>query len=164
MVSLPDDDPSVVEAFLTWAYTGNFSYETHDQNLAGNYKFADMIISEAYCNAMVDSVRASLKARGMMLTCYTVQELYDLGLQDTPLASFALKGVVQDMMSSTRDELHYETQMRDWFKLPLLMENFTKELLCYKRKPYSDPNTWKGCYFHTHKDGSKCSASASSPK
>ena len=163
-MTLPDDDARAVEAFLLWAYSGKFDYGSYDSvaSLVEAYRFADKILADS--NNIVDSATTSDRARGQYIAPTTCLHLYQADLQDTQLASYALKGIVYNMMADNSEEGTWETQLAPWFKIPLLMENFTKELLRYKRKPWGSPSSWNGCHFHKHKEGSKCSASVGPSK
>lgn len=127
------------------------------------HAFGDKILAETYCNDLVDAFKMHLKSSNTYFNSSVLQRAFDAGLSDTPFVSLILKALVYLFMSSASkvEEGYWETELKEVYQDPSLMEAFLKEVCLYQRKNYSNPIRWGGCQFHYHKGGSKCEALAS---
>jgi hypothetical protein len=162
-VALPEDGIEQVEAFLTWIYRGTFELSINERGgvSADNYKpyaFGDKILAEEFCNVIMDKIRAQLAKSKEFLGSSSLRALHKLGLKDSPLASFATKAFVYEMMAINREEGYWSKFMAKCYEDKSVMEAIMTEIFRFRIKSWTDPNTWKGCHFHVHKNGSKCAA------
>ena len=142
-VSLPNDNVDAVETFVIWLYSEKIDHDRVCERIDGlvaTYAFGDKILSDAYCNDIIDTVRSAMKAKKCVPGPVVVRRLHVVGLSQSQLASYALSGVMHAIMidkdwEQKENEVN-DQQMKLWHKMPSLMEAFTDELFTYRKKPY----------------------------
>jgi hypothetical protein len=163
VVPLPDDDVKTVETFLTFVYYGVFDLQVMPsgdipEDFCRDYRFGDKILAEAYCNIVIDKLREHLADTGRFLHSGSMLKIHKAGLKATTLGSFVLKGLVYRLLTNTFKDGFWANQMAKFYEDKSIMEAIMNEIFRFRIKSWTDPNTWEGCHFHVHKNGSKCAA------
>lgn len=159
-MELKEDDPEVVKHFIDWLYAKKCEFNATISKAAGcdiRFAFADKICAEAYCNDIVDAVRADYRIRHIFVNSKQLHSLYKQGLRGSELAKFGLKSAVYE---ATKWPANFAAKeySNEWWSCAELMQDFVEEMMEFQKKEWSQPYQWTGCQFHCHKDGSPCSA------
>ena len=101
-------------------------------------------------------LREDYLKRNIFVSSTILHKIYNTGLRGKPIAQYGLKSLIHT--SFNHPTVFSRTCGTEWWSCPELMEDFVKEMLEYNKTKYTRPNTWIGCHFHTHTDGSPCPA------
>jgi hypothetical protein len=164
-IMLLEDDFQGVKYFINWIYSGVFSYEVvADKRFRTIWLFADKSCEEAYCNDVMDSMLEYYCAKQGRLFKEKLTHLYNIGMGESQVAKFGVKGTVNAMMMypytwRTRQQAFFDTIKEGGEGSSELMVAILEEILLQRSEPESehDPLEMQGCHFHRHIDGSPCS-------
>lgn len=152
-VNVYEEEPSTVQRFVQWLYTGAFQGPYTSKELVLVFKYADMIGAEQYCNDIVDAVRMYKRKSNKYPTLHGLARFYEAGLRESTLAQFSRKllahRLAQKHSGRQRRALVIE-QIRDRDVPSEVKLDLTVELLEYIDQEWSDPRETVGCCFHTH--------------
>lgn len=167
-IDLPDDDVLSVKSFIHWLYYNEVDcMESWDvpYPYVKLYIFADKICTPKYHDRVIDAVRVYHKKTNTFMHPEVLDRLFVSGLNNTPIAKFGLQSITRSMMESSKRWL----AGADFHKYFEYMENnvevmkaLNMEIIRYRTKPYDNPATLLGCYFHLpHDDDQDCTATKS---
>ncbi len=154
--------PHAVTAFLDWLYHDTINLSRRSLNyllLLPIYVFADRICSDTYHNDLMDAIRRAHRDHELVMATETVVRLYESELQASQAAKFGMQSIVHDMVHNPDEWLNGKNAQgfRAWSSNVEVMVDMQKELWrAIGAKPEISPDELKGCVFHEHKGGAKC--------
>ena len=167
-ICLPDDDVVALKSFVRWLYYDDIDYIDfiHGTDTPVHvYGFADKICTPRYHDMFVDAVKAYHKKTSTFMHADVLVKLFISGLDNSPMANFGLRSITRSMMEDSKrwladGDLHKcFKQMENNLEL---MKALNMEIVRYRTKPYGNPATLVGCYFHLpHDDDKNCTATKS---
>lgn len=166
MISLPDEEVEVFEAFKNWLYTRNLPASpetTFEEMKVDETKFEEMkvyytLVCKLWClgdrreipllqNHCINSLIASMRATTTFPARH-ISYIYDNTVSKAPLRRLVI------FAATMLDGSCFEGFEHFWTKDSLL--DLTKQLLLRKRAPTWDEIISKTCKWHIHEEGVKC--------
>lgn len=167
VITLPEDEPALVEVFIKWAYLKTIDVEDlrSHANIVKLFAFADKICCEGYCNTLMDAVSKFDIERRLFWSVSLTAHIHQTGLRNSMLAKYATKDNVFTMLANSVTYAKNEpfTNLAD-LSIPEMVQDMFREILEYQKNPYARPATLDKCLFHTHADDSKCAAKSEPEK
>jgi hypothetical protein len=168
-VVLKEDDPKVVAEFVSWLYTGKFRIDL--DGILGSfhpmynlYFFADKIGSDNLCNQVVDAIRNGCKLYKALPACDIVADWCKNGQAELELTAFAVDSWAYEMVTSpeqwrTEGPLVRENITKHWSTELLVVNKLLSALWKFNQNKdiKESPSELRGCHYHRHKEGAKCS-------
>lgn len=161
-IRLPEDGAASVRIFVEWLYSGQIASNPDiATGLLYPYKFGNKILSEQYCNALVDALRLRYALNpNHARQAHILYDAHRLGLSKTPLYRLVLMTTVRSMMNDKKwmeGNLVGKTQLAFIHKSKEVMEDVIAETMAYSHARYDSPALMPACRFHEHKESSTCS-------
>ena len=162
-IRLLEDDAQVVRGFVEWLYSRKVtSLELTNKlpkDVIGVLLFGDKIGAEAFMNDLMDALRAALYETRFFSIPEHIIPLLDAGLPDSKIYQLGIWSFVYQLNNeNSRTKKQIKQSVKELNGRQELIDDIFDGILDRKNQPSSDPNTWAACYFHEHKDGSKCPA------
>ena len=159
-VTLEEDEPDAVEAFIKWLYLGKIEFNNPPHaDLVPLFTFADKICCEVYCNDLIDAIRKFDREKNYFWKVLSSKKVYQAGLRGTALARYAVKSTVHQLQKYPKNLAEKaDIDNVEAFEDREFMQDVIKEVIEYQQQPYNEPYSFNGCIFHSHVEGSVCSA------
>ncbi|KAI7081684.1 hypothetical protein KC356_g8962 [Hortaea werneckii] len=161
-VPLPDDDPSVVDMYVNWLYTGKiFCRHSQDERrtseyklLISGYEFGEKVQDDGFRNAVVDSLIHAAATPNKAGQCwYPGLSMVDKAYKATPEGSPLRRLITTFYLNCGNDNWLRGDMNREF------LTDLTKCLLRDKKasgqKSPTLPNI-SSCQYHHHSKGERC--------
>ena len=163
-IVLPEDDFEAVKDYISWLYTGTFTYTAeHSSCMRTFWLFVDKVCDDDYCNDTIDALRASYRSRKLYMCLKSDHFFYNNGMGKTQIAKFGIKSNAYEMIANPegwKESTTFYEVMKDKSEgLGEIMVDLVDEvmLLQARKGKLVSPAWLEGCQFHEHKDGRPCS-------